>query len=265
MDEEGHSCQGRQESSMESNHSITLCPRLSRSCPNTQTLLLGPHIKAGTAAVISPALHRRRLCITNPGKSTVIHQLVCNLEKKKKKIASKTSRSHNNKLRWEWKYWPQTQFGFLQYLFIYYYFRDLIGQTVVILSIFLRVLSKLTKGSTEADCGGSVAQSFPLLRSGEVWGRMTQVGLNTNINYRSVKYGIFQEKLSSQIQELDWRVIYTVVVKLWRTRCVVVEETNVHPQWDCCETSKNWPEKTDNTGHKSKNPHTLVSPKPTAF
>lgn len=102
---------------------------------------------------------------------------------------------------------------------------------MAILSRFLRVLSKLTKGSTGADCGGSVAQKFSAVK---VWrsvcGRMTQVGLNMNINYRSVKYGIFQEKLSSQIQELDWRVIYTVVVKLWRTRCVLVEDTHVHPQ-----------------------------------
>lgn len=37
---------------------------------------------------------------------------------------------------------------------------------MVILSIFLRVLSKLTKGSTEADCGGSVAQKFSAVK---VW------------------------------------------------------------------------------------------------
>lgn len=41
VDEEGHSCQGRQESSEESNHSITLCPRLSQLLPKHPNSL--PH------------------------------------------------------------------------------------------------------------------------------------------------------------------------------------------------------------------------------
>lgn len=57
-----------------------------------------------------------------------------------------------------------------------------------------------------------------------VWGRMIQMGKNVNINYSSVKSGICQEKLSSQVQELYWRVICTVVVMLWRTRDVEMKK-----------------------------------------
>lgn len=48
------------------------------------------------------------------------------------------------------------------------------------------------------------------------------MGLNININQRSVKYAIFQEKLSSRAQELYWRIICTLVVK---AMCVVVVMT----------------------------------------
>ena len=39
-------------------------------------------------------------------------------------------------------------------------------------------------------------------RSREVWGRMAQIGLDEDINYKSVKYGIFMERLSAQVKEL---------------------------------------------------------------
>ena len=61
-------------------------------------------------------------------------------------------------------------------------------------------------------------------RSREVWRRITQIGLDVDINYKSVKYGIFKEKLSVQVKELYWQIICTVVSKLWKTRCVGILE-----------------------------------------
>lgn len=62
VDEEGHSCQGRQESREESNHSITLCPRLSQLLPkhpNSPPRSLHQRLGAGLQSQLQPCSAQR--------------------------------------------------------------------------------------------------------------------------------------------------------------------------------------------------------------
>lgn len=129
--------------------SAPVCPG---SCPNTQMLLLGPHFKAWTAAVISPALHRKRLCVTNHRNP----QRFTNLS-----VISRSSLPRP-------KYLPQTQLGFF---FNYYYFLEFKGQTIVTSSIVLRVLSKLTKGSAHRETVGAVLGNVAVPAVQTRWGK----------------------------------------------------------------------------------------------
>lgn len=61
-----------------------------------------------------------------------------------------------------------------------------------------------------------------------VWGRMTQMGINVNINYTSVKSGICQEKLSSQSTRAVLESYLHCCCDALENKGCGDEETNVH-------------------------------------
>lgn len=81
VDEEGHSCQGRQECSEQSNHSITLCPHLSQLLPKHPNISprsshQRPRDPDYTASASAPCGGTEGNCVTHEGEKTrvVIHQ-----------------------------------------------------------------------------------------------------------------------------------------------------------------------------------------------
>lgn len=64
-------------------------------------------------------------------------------------------------------------------------------------------------------------------RAQEVWSMLQGLGLAHEVGYKSVMYGLLDEKMSVKQKELSQLIISITCFKLWKTRCVMVLEQTV--------------------------------------
>ncbi|KAL7390024.1 hypothetical protein ABVT39_013642 [Epinephelus coioides] len=58
-------------------------------------------------------------------------------------------------------------------------------------------------------------------RAQEVWSIFKGLGVNFKVCYKSVMYGLLDEKMLLKHNELFQMIISVVCVKIWKTRCAV--------------------------------------------
>lgn len=85
---------------------------------------------------------------------------------------------------------------------------------------------------------------------------MTQIGMDININYKSVQYGIFQEKPISRILLADYLHCHN---KTLENKVCGSNDSKINIKWKCFQTNKYWSKETEDIGHINKKIHTLAS------
>lgn len=61
-------------------------------------------------------------------------------------------------------------------------------------------------------------------RSADIWKRLKGIGLDFDVNVKSVMFGIFNEPLVKNVAGFFWYIICMVNTKIWKTRCKIVIE-----------------------------------------